>query len=279
MPAADARHLNQLAAQLAAQRQPRRFPARYPSRYPRRTPVPQVVLAPFNPNTLTPTDWEARGLPAYLAKRLVRFRDVIGGFKAKEQIKRTYGLADSTYARLAPYMQLPDQLPPRETLTRRYPTNGPRPGGQPFASRFPDRFPRKPTHLTAFDLNTADTTQLMQIRGIGRGLSKRVVQYRTRLGGFVSEEQVGEIYGLAPDLIDSLRKYTFVAPSFSAAPLDVNNASFEELRVHPYVGPRLARVLVAFRQQHGPFRSPDDLRQIRILDPANLEKLRPYLKP
>ena len=81
----------------------------------------------------------------------------------------------------------------------------------------------------------------------------------------------------APDLVDSLRKYTFVAPGFSPTPLDVNNASFEVLQAHPYVGKRLARVLVAFRQQHGPFRQPADLRQIRILDQATYEKLVPYL--
>ncbi|GAA4006242.1 hypothetical protein GCM10022408_17570 [Hymenobacter fastidiosus] len=282
-PAPDRQQLDQVAATLAAQRQPRKFISRYPRRvYPRRPAVPQVALAPFNPNTLSATDWEARGLPGYVAKRIVHFRDVIGGFKAKAQIKRTYGFPDSVYARLAPYMQLPDQLPPRPPRPARdYATYPDR--------RFPDRaagpttpgrFPRKPTNLAAFNLNTADTTQLMQIRGIGRGLSKRVVDYRLRLGGFIRADQLGEIYSLrdAPDLVDSLRKYTFVAPGFAPALLEVNTASFEILQAHPYVGKRLARVVVAFREQHGPFRQADDLRQIRILDAETLDKLRPYLR-
>ncbi|SHI64087.1 DNA uptake protein ComE [Hymenobacter daecheongensis DSM 21074] len=282
-PAPDQRQLDQLATALAAQRQPRVYVSRYPRRpYARRPAVPQVALAPFDPNALSAPDWEARGLPAYVAKRLVHFRDVIGGFKAKAQIKRTYGLPDSVYARLAPYMQLPDQLPPRAARPPRdYAAYaGSRYAGKEFGPKPPGKFPRKPTHLAAFNLNTADTTQLMQIRGIGRGLSARVVEYRQRLGGFLGPGQLSEIYSLrdAPDLVDSLRKYTFVTPGFTPAGLDVNNAPFEALQTHPYMGKRLARVVVAFRQQHGPFRQPDDLRQIRILDAATLEKLRPYLR-
>ncbi|GGG31217.1 competence protein ComEA [Hymenobacter glacieicola] len=274
-PAADQQQLNTWAAELAARRTTR--PA-FASRYPRRVPIPQVALAPFDPNYLSATDWEARGLPGYVARRMVHYREVIGGFRAKEQIRRTYGLEPALYARLAPYIQLPDQLPAREA--RAYPNGGPYPDRKPFEPRSGNRFPRKPTRLAAFDLNAADTTQLMQIRGIGRGYARRIVEYRQRLGGFQSKDQTAEIYVLrdAPDLVDSLRKYTFVAPGFAPALLDVNNASFELLQAHPYVGKRLARVLVAFRQQHGPFRQLADLRQIRILDQATFDKLAPYVE-
>ena len=282
-PTSDARRLNHWAAELAAQRQPRSYPAdgRYPRRFSAAPAVARVPLAPFGPNQLTETDWQARGVPRFVAGRMVRYREASGGFRAKEQIRRIYGLPDSVYARLAPYMQLPDQLPPRTarpaTADARFGSGAPRWGGQPGSA---PRFPRKPTRLAAFDLNTADTTQLMQIRGIGRGYARRVVEYRQRLGGFRQEEQLQEIYALrdAPDLVDSLRKYTFVAAGFAPALLDINNAPFEVLQAHPYVGKRLARVLVAYRQQHGPFRQPDDLRQIRVLDAATLDKLRPYLQ-
>ncbi|TGD81183.1 ComEA family DNA-binding protein [Hymenobacter wooponensis] len=279
-PVSDQARLNAWAAELAAQRQPRRYPSRYPRReYAARPTVPQVTLAPFNPNQLTELDWQARGLPAFIARRLVHYRDVIGGFKAKEQIKRTYGLSDSLYSRLAPFMQLPELLPARGARQYANGTSG-------LDSRFPkysaatSGFTRKPTHLAAFDLNLADTTQLMQIRGIGRGYARRVVEYRQRLGGFTQEEQLGEIYSLrdAPDLVDSLRKYTFVGAAFAPSAVNINTEPFEVLQAHPYIGKRLARVVVAYRQQHGPFRQPADLRQIRIIDEATVEKLRPYLR-
>lgn len=292
-PAADQRQLNQWATELAAKRQPRPTYAASNSRYPRRTyarrpRVPQVALAPFDPNQFASLDWQARGLPAWLAERLVKYRDAVGGFRAKEQLRRAYGLSDTTYARLAPYIQLPETLPPREARAYAsrspYPDRTTDPAGRRFgagnpASTATSAYPRKPRNLQPFDLNTADTTQLMQIRGIGRGLSARVVEYRQRLGGFRTATQLAELYSLrdAPDLVDSLRKYTFVRPGFAPEGVDINNAPFEVLQNHPYVGKRLARVVVAFRQQHGPFRQPADLRQIRILDEATYDKLLPYL--
>ncbi|MBT9391799.1 helix-hairpin-helix domain-containing protein [Hymenobacter sp. NST-14] len=278
-PAPDQRRLDAWAAELAARRTARpAFASRYPRRaYAARERVPQVPLAPFDPNTLTARDWQARGLPAWLAERLVKYRTAVGGFRAKEQLRKAYGLSDTTYARLAPYLQLPDRLPPREPRHFAKNGNGRYPERPPFESK--PGFARKPTHLAAFDLNAADTTQLMQIRGIGRGYARRVVEYRQRLGGFRQADQLAEIYALrdAPDLLDSLRKYTFVAPGFTPALLDVNAASFEVLQAHPYVGKRLARVLVAYRQQHGPFQQPADLRKIRILDEAAFTKMLPYV--
>ena len=272
-PRPDQQRLDQLAAELAAARQPRPYASRYPRKNVPQPALARVPLAPFDPNALSATDWEARGVPCFVAQRMVKYRDAISGFKAKTQIRRTYGLPDSVYARLAPYMQLPDELPARPAYAaakNRYPER---------TSTFPtSKFPRKPTNLAPFDLNAADTTQLMQIRGIGRGLSGRVVAYRARLGGFSREEQLAEIYNLPPDLVDSLRKYTFVAPGFTPLAIDVNNATLAELKDHPYVGLRLGRVLVAYRQQHGPYQQAADLRKIRILDEATFEKLQPYLR-
>ncbi|MBC6696851.1 ComEA family DNA-binding protein [Hymenobacter puniceus] len=291
-PAADQRQLNQWAAELAAKRPARPTYAASNSRYPRRAyvrrpRVPQMALTPFDPNQFGSLDWQARGLPAWLAERLVKYRDAVGGFRAKEQLRRAYGLSDTTYARLAPYMQLPETLPARAArsyASRPYPSQA----ADPISRRFGPAgssasavgtYVRKPRNLQPFDLNTADTTQLMQIRGIGRGLSVRVVEYRQRLGGFRTAGQVAELYSLrdAPDLVDSLRKYTFVRQGFVPEGVDINNAPFEVLQSHPYVGKRLARVVVAFRQQHGPFKQPTDLRQIRILDEATYDRLLPYL--
>ncbi|WP_048826113.1 ComEA family DNA-binding protein [Hymenobacter sp. DG25B] len=279
---ADQQELNQVAAKLAANREPR-FRKTWPQR-PRyaRPSVAHVALVPFNPNTLTAPDWEARGVPGFVATRLVRYREAVGGFKAKSQIQKAYGLEPAVYARLAPYIQLPDQEPPRTKTAwpsrPDYPAWKDKPGSANGGLPAATRYARKPRNLAPFDLNAADTTQLQQIRGVGRRLAARVVAYRERLGGFVREEQLAEIFNLAPDLVDSLRKYTFVKEGYTPASLNINQADLAALRDHPYVGLRLGRVLIAYREQHGPFRQADDLRPIRVLDAATLEKLRPYLR-
>ncbi len=277
LPAADQQRLDQLAADLAGNRAPgRAYAPRAVGRTARYPQIAQVALAPFDPNALTAEGWEARGVPHFVAGRIVKYRDAAGGFRAKAQIQKMYGLEDSVYRRLAPFMQLPDALPARGPQTA-YAAGGP---GKfpPFPTN--TKFLRKPLHLQPFDLNAADTTQLMQIRGIGAGRAKWVVQYRNQLGGYVRGEQLDEIFVLrdAPDLVDSLRKYTFVRPGFAPQLVNVNTASFDELYLHPYIRKGLARLIVAYRKQHGPYHKPEDLQQIPTLKPADWEKLRPYVR-
>ncbi|QKG57849.1 helix-hairpin-helix domain-containing protein [Hymenobacter sp. BRD128] len=283
LPAADQRQLDawgqDLTARLDSNRvaHDRAYAARYPARGASRYPaVPQVRLAPFDSNALTAEGWEARGVPHFVAGRIVNYGQKAGGFRAKSQVQRIYGLPDSVYQRLAPFMQLPEALPGRE----RPDYAASRPSFGDNGARLPGRFARKPAHLQPFDLNLADTTQLMQIRGIGRGRAKWIVRRRDELGGYLVENQLAEVYVLqdAPDLVDSLRKYTFVAPGFAPRPVHVNSASFDELWPHPYVGKPLARLIVAYRKQHGPFATPDDLRQLKLLKEENFVKLRPYVR-
>ena len=289
LPGNDQQGLNEMTAHLKAHRSAESgFASRYPkreykkfgrsgSRYPA---VPQVPLAPFDPNALTAEGWEARGVPHFVAARMVKYGAAAGGFKAKAQVKKMYGLNDSVYQRLAPFIQLPDEAPQRA-----YASNRPGPDGKfpPFASggeAAPGKFPRKPRTLQPFDLNRADTTQLMQIRGIGSGRAKWVVKYRNQLGGYLREDQLDEVFVLrdAPDLRDSLKKYTFVAPGFAPQAVNVNTATFDEMYLHPYIGKPKARLIVAYRQQHGPFRSIEDLKKVPVLKPEDVEKMRPYLR-
>ena len=285
LPAADQQALNDWASALRARLDSVRAAApAYASRYPRRDrvgaagrypAVPQVRLTPFDPNALAATDWEARGVPHFVAGRMVKYGQLAGGFRAKSQVQRIYGLPDSVYQRLAPFMQLPEALPGRGTP----PGGSAGAGGVGATAAFPARAARKPAHLQPFDLNLADTTQLRQIKGIGQGRAKWIVKQREELGGYMQESQLSEVFVLkdAPDLVDSLRKYTFVAAGFAPRPVHVNSGSFDELYPHPYVRKNLARLIVAYRQQHGPFKTPDDLLQIKLLKPADFERLRPYV--
>ena len=285
--AQDRRDLDALVAQLNEHRLrsgDRKFPSRYPARgggyagrgskYP---VVAQVALAAFDPNTLDATGWEARGVPHFVAVRIAKYREMAGGFKAKSQIKKMYGLEPAVYNRLAPFVQLPEEMPKR----------GERPDfakGDAFGKEafgkdgLPGKFARKPRNLQPFDLNTADTTQLMQIRGIGRGYAKGIVKQRDRLGGFISAAQLAEVWHLreAPDLVDSLRKYTFVTPGFRPGMVRLNSGSFDELWGHPYIGKPVARRLVAYRTMHGAYKTMEEVVRGTLMKPEDAERLRPY---
>jgi competence protein ComEA len=294
----DIRTLDHLAAKLELSEQAQRR-ARYPernstaygasasSRFERssREEAPVALLktlTPFDPNALTAHDWQQRGVPAAVARRIVSYGQKAGGYRYREQLARIHGLDPALLARLTPFMQLPD----REQAFSRRSTNAPAgmsaAGASAFASASPNAatptaFARKARVMRAFDLNTADTTTLMQMRGIGQRRAARIVELREKLGGFVSPTQLADVWGLDPALIDTLGKYGHVEAGFHPRPLAINSATLEELRTHPYVGYRLARVIVAYRDQHGPFAKVEDLRQIRILDDATYQKLLPYV--
>ena len=260
------------------------------------------TLSLFDPNALSAVDWQRRGVPADVARRIVSYGTKAGGFRYREQLARIHGLDPALLARLEPFMQLP----------ARAEAFGPRPTSAGYGARETGRFANGPAGATAgagagtgtaapasaaagtsaayagayrakarvvqpFDLNTADTLALMQLRGIGQRRAARIVELREKLGGFISATQLADVWGLDPALIDSVAKYGYVAADFHPRPLTINSATIEELKAHPYVGPRLARIIAAYRDQHGPFAKPEDLRQIRVLEEATYQKLVPYL--
>ncbi len=60
-------------------------------------------------------------------------------------------------------------------------------------------------------------------------------------------------------------------------PVDVNTATAEELQSVPGIGETLAKRIVEFRQEHGPFEKVDDLLNVRGIGVTSLDKLRPFL--
>lgn len=260
-PTADQQTLDSLVVQLDAQAEATEKARSY------RKPI---RLYRFNPNALTVAQWQELGLNPYIAQRILNYRAKAGDFKSKAQLQKIYGLPDSLFQLWYPYIDLPDESPGYARTDK------------PFSGSFPENRPktnyaRKRWELQPFDLNTADTTQLKQIRGIGSKLSARIVKFRDKLGGFHTVEQVAEVYGLAPEVVDSVRKYGYVEKGAPVKKINLNTATFEELRQHPYIGYQLARAVVSYRTQHGPFPNVEELRKIKLLNEEAFRKMQPYL--
>ena len=126
------------------------------------------------------------------------------------------------------------------------------------------------------ELNRADTLELRRIRGIGAATSRRIVDYRQRLGGFLRTEQLLEVYGMDSLTYEVVLKYLTLDTGF-VKPLDVNGLDLEGLADHPYVGWNLAKKIVAYRRQHGPYARGVDVLGILALDSLDRYRLAPYL--
>lgn len=139
----------------------------------------------------------------------------------------------------------------------------------------PEHIYRKSKRVTV-ELNSADSLDLVQLYNIGPSFAKRILKYRNLLGGFVSKEQLWEVYGM-----DSVR-YNDIAPYVTINPegvtlMDLNSATIDQLKRHPYLDYYQAKAIVRMREQAGLFKNIEDLRKVSIIDNETYTKLIPYL--
>ena len=121
-------------------------------------------------------------------------------------------------------------------------------------------------------LNTADTTILKTVPGIGPYFARKVVEYGQRLGGYVSVDQLDEIEGFPLDAKDYL-----TVEGASPRKLNVNSLTLNELRKHPYLSFYQAKAITDYRRLHGPLRSLQDLRLSKDFPPEAIKRLEPYV--
>lgn len=229
----------------------------------------EIRLFAFNPNTLSADSLKLLGIPAWLAQRMVNYRQKGGVFRREEDLLKIYGFPDSLFRSLEPYLEIPAAKDMEA-------------GKKPFSTDFKDEAKKKEKRKEKsgqnFNLNQVDSLELQQIKGIGPVLSSRIIRFRDKLGGFVRMEQLYEVYGLDSMVVESLAAQAFIEQGFVAKQLPVNSASQEELATHPYINPAQARLLVAFRNEHGPFEMVDELVKIHTFDRILVNKIAPYIR-
>lgn len=122
-------------------------------------------------------------------------------------------------------------------------------------------------------LNTADTTALKTVPGIGPYYARKVVEYGQRLGGYVSVDQLDEIEGFPLDAKEYL-----VIENATPRHLNVNTLTLNELRKHPYLTFYQAKAITDYRRLHGPLKSLQDLRLSKDFPPEAIKRLEPYVE-
>lgn len=232
---------------------------------------------PFDPNTVSVAGWQQLGLPRWMAERIDKYRSKGGQFRKKEDLLKIYDFPPDVYETLEPYIQLANAAPGagHGPASASRPEGGAAVGAAPLPASAPPRERYVKPVIQPFDINTADTTQLIALKGIGSKLASRIVQYRDGLGGFRSPEQYNEIYGLDSINLAELTLYAKVQSPVRKTP--VNTASAADLDRLPYLSRRQAEVLVNYRNQHGAYTSPESLKAVRVLNAQTIDQITPYL--
>ena len=223
---------------------------------------PPVALTPFDPNEADSIELSRLGLPPYVVRNILKYRQKGGRFKTPESFARIYGLEPELFETLKPYIRI---AVPKVAESKKVDTATVR--------KVVEKKPFKYPEGTLVDVNSADTTELKKIPGIGNGIAKAIVAYRTRLGGFYSLEQLTEIEYITPSLV---KWFKLEEPVFR--PIKVNEAGLEALRAHPYLHVYQAKVIVEHRRKKGPIKSLSQLSLYEEFTEKDLERLSAYLK-
>jgi len=226
---------------------------------------PKGELFYFDPNTLSAAGWKKLGLRDKTIGTIQNYLSKGGKFRKPEDLQRIYGLFPNEYERIAPYIKI-------EAATGTT-------GYKDFSNNnYTEAAPPKTysPRYSVIDINTADTTAFIALPGIGSKLAFRIVNFRDKLGGFYSVNQIGETFGLSDSTFQKIKQWLKLENTFLRK-LNINTATVDELKMHPYIKYSLANPIVAYRNQHGPFTKLEDLKNVMVVTDEIYNKIAPYL--
>ncbi|MFT5748948.1 MAG: DNA uptake protein ComE-like DNA-binding protein [Ancylomarina sp.] len=203
----------------------------------------KTYLFPFDPNLISRSAWDSLGVKSNLVDRITKFLSKGGKFHKAQDLKRIYGFDSLKYVDLEPYINIPKKTIIKKGLV---------------------------------DLNNGDSIDLQSLPGIGPYFSKQIINYRKKLGGFYSIDQLQDIHGLRMSRVDSIRIYLFL-DVINLHFININKASIEELNDHPYISYKEASDIVRLRKRKGPIVSLEILKKRRVFSKSTFKRVKPYL--
>lgn len=228
----------------------------------------KVERFPFDPNTADSTQLLRLGLQPWQVRNIYKYRAKGGVYRRKEDFARLYGLTVKQYRELEPYIRISsDYLPASTLVDKREPVE------QEPVKRDTLRYPVKIQENEHVVLNTADTTQLKKVPGIGSYYARQIIRYGQRLGGYVNVDQLDEI----DDFPKESKKY-FVIVNAHPNRLNINRLTLPQLRRHPYINFFQAKAITDYRRLHGDIKSLNELRLDRDFPEEAIRRLEPYIE-
>jgi len=210
-------------------------------------------LIPFDPNEVTFSQMIRMGFDTILARRIISYRNRGGIFHESPDLMKIYDFPETLYNQINHLIRIPEN---ENTFSGHEET-------EMIDSGIKNQI-KQEWILLRFDLNEADTAQLISVKGIGPVFSRRIIKYRDLLGGYVSTEQLREVYGLRDETLLYLKECVFVDSLFEPEKIRLNFSTWEELVKHPYIHSELANRILNIRSMDGPYLDANDF--IRRLD-------------
>lgn len=218
--------------------------------------TPQSLLKPFNPNTYSLDSLMACGIPKKLAAQIINYRQKVGPFATKADFAKLYNLTDSAYNVYLPFLVLPDA----ETTKS-----------------------GKPASRGLVEINTADSLQLLAVKGIGPYFAHKILQYRDQLGGYFSLSQLGEAFIIpVASLAEKQQRMDEIKAQLTVnisriKKININTATRQQLSAHPYISYKQASAILKYIARYGKIKSLDDLTVLGIITTRDAILLKHYI--
>ena len=219
---------------------------------------------PFNPNFITDYKGYTLGMSSEEIDRLLQYRKEDKWINSAADFKRVTGVSDSLLNELSPYFKFPDWV-----------TN-PKPKSNFKDYKSENGFSEK-SFAQKIDLNKATEEQLQQVSGIGEALSKRIVTYREKLGGFSNDVQLYGVYGLDVSVVQRTLNLFTVKSAKGILKINVNTASASDISTVPGVSFELAKKIWEYRRLHEKISSIQELEKIEGMTERKLQLIQLYL--
>ena len=219
------------------------------------------TIYPFNPNFITDFKGYKLGMSVAEIDRLLAFRKQNKFVNSAEEFQQVTKISDSLLKAISPYFKFPDWVKNKKSYT----------------NSFEKKDFTKSEKKISIDINTASQEDLIKVYGIGEGLSKRILEQKEKLGAFVSMEQMNDIWGLSPEVIENLNKSFHVSSINSIKKININSASIKELSQFPFFKYNLAKEIVTYRTMNGDIKI-EDLTKIKGFPVEKLKIIALYLE-
>lgn len=210
-----------------------------------------VKFYPFNPNFITDYKGYKLGMSVSEIDKLLAFRKENKYVNSAKEFQMVTGVSDSLLAQISLYFKFPDWTKNRKESKIMV-----------FSNAKAESFSKK-GKIVVKDINQATQEDLIKIYGIGEAISMRILKFKESVGGFVSMEQMKDVWGLSPEVIESLNANFKIGTLPNFKKIDINNASVKELAQFPYFRYNLAREIVIYRSMNGDIKNAGDLIKIK----------------
>lgn len=217
-------------------------------------------IFPFNPNFLTDYRGYTLGMTVEEIDRLHAFREEDKWVNSAEDFQRVTGIHDTVLERISKYFRFPEWV-----------TNS-----RPVVTSRPSAV-NEPSTVNKQDLNSASVEDLIAVKGIGETLAKRIVHYRNRIGGFIDDIQLKDIYGLNFETRAEVQKFFTVKNAPKIELLNLNTAGVLQLSEVPYFNYELAREIVNYRSLNEGIASFEELAKIKDFPSEKIDRIALYL--